>query len=56
MNMSRARACTGKRSHQTRAGAARAVRELTAKGARRLAPYRCPHCPRWHVGHFPYQP
>lgn len=54
MNLSRERACGGKRRHRTRAAATTAVRSLRSLGARRLTPYRCPHCPYWHVGHLPY--
>jgi hypothetical protein len=50
----RARACDGKRRHRTRGAARAAVRNLTARGARRIAEYRCPHCGAYHIGHLPY--
>lgn len=54
MNLTRERACGRKRRHRTRAAAMTAVRSLTARGARRLTPYRCPWGQHWHVGHLPY--
>lgn len=54
MNLAKWRACDGKKAHRTRAAAAVAVRVQTARGARRLAPYKCPHAAHWHVGHLPY--
>ena len=57
MNISRERACDGKRAHRTRGAARRAARQLRARGVRRLNVYACPHGERhWHVGHLPYDP
>lgn len=54
MNLSRERACDGKKAHRTRAQATAAMRKQLARGARRLAVYACPHARHWHVGHQPY--
>lgn len=56
MNLSRERACDGKRAHRTRARARRALRKLTDQGVKRIAVYACPHARHWHVGHLPYDP
>lgn len=56
MNLSKQRACSGKKPHRTRGAARWAARQLRAKGVRRVAPYRCPHCNAWHTGHQPYDP
>ena len=58
MSSGPARACRGKRAHQTQAKAeahrARLIRNGTAPDA--IEVYQCKHCstpgaPRWHVGH-----
>lgn len=54
MNLSRERACDGKKPHRTRAAARAAARELRQRGAHRIAAYRCMHCAAWHIGHQPY--
>jgi NAD(P)-dependent dehydrogenase (short-subunit alcohol dehydrogenase family) len=54
VNLSRERACDGKKPHRTRAAATVAMRRKTARGAKRLNVYPCPHARHWHVGHLPY--
>ncbi|MFI6639974.1 hypothetical protein [Streptomyces sp. NPDC050504] len=50
----RARACTGKHAHRDRAAALAQIASLRRMdGAVRMAPYRCPYCRHWHVGHLP---
>jgi hypothetical protein len=56
MNLTRERACSGKKPHRTRGAATAAMRAHIAAGAKRLNVYCCPHCARWHVGHLPYDP
>jgi hypothetical protein len=56
MNLARERACSGKKTHRTRAAAVTAMRAQIARGARRLNAYKCMHCGRYHVGHLPYDP
>lgn len=46
---------TGKRNY-TKQGAKRALAHILAQGRDSkphtgFAPYRCPHCLRWHLGH-----
>lgn len=40
--------CLGKVRHASRGAAERAVRNAPRAG---LAPYKCPHCRHWHIGH-----
>lgn len=54
MNLSRERACDGKKPHRTRAAATAAMRTQTARGAKRLNVYACPFGRHYHVGHLPY--
>lgn len=43
---------TGKHAHTTRAAAHRHLQSLLRIGGVRLQTYRCPHCKKWHVGHY----
>lgn len=45
----RAKSCEGKVRHATMAGACIAARKTDEK----VRPYKCRHCPGWHVGHEP---
>lgn len=50
----RARACTGKQAHADRSAALAQLYSLRrADGAVRMAPYQCPFCTQWHIGHQP---
>lgn len=52
----RARVCGDKRAHAVNADARKHADELNAKHGDHAAPYRCPFCHRWHVGHTPGLP
>lgn len=47
----RARACDGKKAHDTRQGATDSMNILIGNGAAGLRVYRCRFCGKWHVGH-----
>lgn len=53
MTGTRGRACTGKKTHASRAGADEHRNRLIAAGAapEGIRAYRCRHCGHWHVGH-----
>ncbi|MGC9540209.1 hypothetical protein [Streptomyces sp. UG1] len=49
----KARSCTGKIRHETRAKALAHLRRLIKRGYVRLSAYECKHCGGHHVGHRP---
>lgn len=48
----RRKCCEGKKRHETFAKAGKAARVMRRRHNQYLHPYKCPHCHKYHVGHY----